>query len=113
MGKHRKYAAYLEYWVKIGSYQFKKSSEGAEIKVCVFKFGYIKKFKDAEDLDLIKILAFCKAEGLLKVQGRFSDELFCARVLLTGRMLNAKFSILKTRKINNDPEKILEQSPFS
>jgi len=57
------YTAYLEYWVKIGSYQLKKSSEGEEIKVRVGKFGYIKKFKESEDPELIKILVFCQAEG--------------------------------------------------
>lgn len=73
-----KYTAYLEYWVKIGSYQLKKSSEGVEIKVRVGKFGYIKKFKESEDPELIKILAFCQAEGFFKVQGSISDELFFA-----------------------------------
>jgi len=35
-------------------------------------------FKEAEDPELIKILAFCKAEGFIKVQASVSDELFYA-----------------------------------
>jgi hypothetical protein len=73
-----RYTQHLSHWAKIGSYQLKKSSEGAEIKVCVGKFGYIKKFKEPEDPELIKILAFCQAEGFIKVQGSVSDELFYA-----------------------------------
>ena len=71
-----RYTQQMEYWVKIGSYQLKKSTEGAEIKVRVGKFGYIQKFKESEDPELIKILAFCKAEGFFKVQGSVSDDLF-------------------------------------
>jgi len=73
-----KYTQRLSFWTKIGSYQLKKSTEGAEIKVSVGKFGYIKKFKEPEDPELIKILAFCQAEGFIKVQASVSDELFYA-----------------------------------
>ena len=73
-----RYTRHLEHWAKIGSYQLKKSSEGVEIKVRVGKFGYIKKFKEPENPELIKILAFCQAEGFFKVQGSVSDELFYA-----------------------------------
>jgi len=73
-----KYTQRLSFWAKLGSYQLKKSTEGTEIKVSVGKFGYTKKFKEAEDPELIKILAFCKAEGFIKVQASVSDELFYA-----------------------------------
>jgi len=71
-----RYTRYLGFWAKVGSYQLRKSNEGAEIKVSVGKFGYIKKFKEAEDPELIKILAFCQAEGFIKVQASVSNELF-------------------------------------
>ena len=73
-----KYTEHLSFWTKIGSYQVKKSVEGAEVKVIVGKFGYIKKFKEAEDPELIKIIAFCKAEGFIKVNASISDDLFYA-----------------------------------
>ncbi len=73
-----KYTQHQSFWTKIGSYQIKKSVEGAEIKVAVGKFGYIKKFKEAENPELIKILAFCQAEGFIKVSASVSDELFYA-----------------------------------
>ena len=73
-----RYTQHLEHWAKIGSYQLKKTIEGVEIKVRVGKFGFIKKFKEPEDPELIKILAFCKAEGFFKVSGSISDELFFA-----------------------------------
>ena len=77
-----KYTQRLSFWTKLGSYQLNKSNEGAEIKVSVGKFGYIKKFKESEDPELIKILAFCHAcmhaEGFIKVQASVSDELFYA-----------------------------------
>ena len=63
---------------KIGPYQPRKSDEGSEIKVCVGKFGYAKEFKEPEDPELIKILAFCQAEGFIKVQGSVSNDLFYA-----------------------------------
>jgi hypothetical protein len=73
-----KYTRHLEHWAKIGSYQLRKSDEGAEIKVCVGKFGYSKKFKESQDPELIKILAFCQAEGFIKVLGSISNDLFYA-----------------------------------
>jgi len=73
-----RYTQHLEYWAKIGSYQLKKSSDSVEIKVRVGKFGYIKKFKESEDPELIKILAFCIAEGFFKVLGSISDDFFFA-----------------------------------
>lgn len=73
-----RYTRHLGFWTKVGSYQLKKSSEGAEIKVIVGKFGFIKKFKEAEDPILIRILAFCQAEGFIKVQASVSDDLFYA-----------------------------------
>ena len=71
-----KYTQRLSFWTKLGSYQLNKSNEGSEIKVSVGKFGYIKKFKEAEDPELIKILAFCQAEGFYKVRRGVLDELF-------------------------------------
>jgi hypothetical protein len=73
-----KYTQHQSYWTRIGSYQLNKTAEGAEIKVGVGKFGFVKKFKTPEDPELIKILAFCKAEGFIKVQASVSDELFYA-----------------------------------
>jgi hypothetical protein len=73
-----KYTRHLAHWSKIGSYQLRKSGKGAEIKVCVGKFGYSKKFKESEDPELIKILAFCQAEGFIKVLGSVSNDLFYA-----------------------------------
>jgi hypothetical protein len=73
-----RYTRHLGFWAKTGSYQLKKFNESAEVKVSVGKFGYIRKFKEAEDPELIKILAFCQAEGFIKVQASVSDELFYA-----------------------------------
>ena len=73
-----KYSRHLSFWAKLGSYQLKKSSEGAEIKVSVGRFGFTKKFKEAEDPELIKILAFCQAEEFIKVQASVSNDLFYA-----------------------------------
>ena len=73
-----KYTGHLAHWTKIGSYQLRKSDEGAEIKVCVGKFGYAKQFKESEDPELIKIVAFCQAEGFIKVLGSVSTDLFYA-----------------------------------
>lgn len=72
------YTRYLGFWAKVGSYQFTKSSEGAEIKVRVGRFGYIKRFKESENSELLKILAFCQAEGFIKVQASVSNDLFYA-----------------------------------
>ncbi len=71
-----RYTQQMEYWVKIGAYQLKKSTEDVEIKIRVGKFGYVKRFKDTEEAELITILAFCKAEGFFKIQGSVSDDLF-------------------------------------
>jgi hypothetical protein len=49
-----------------------------EIKVRVGKFGYVNKFKDPEDPELIKIEAFCRVEGFYKIQGCVPDEFFYA-----------------------------------
>ena len=73
-----RYTRYLGFWAKVGSYQLRKSNEGAEIKVSVGKFGYTNKFEEPEDPELIKILAFCQAEGFIKVQASVSNELFYA-----------------------------------
>jgi hypothetical protein len=73
-----KYTRQLEYYTKVGSYQIKKSNDGVEIKVRVGQFGYVKKFKDPDDPELIKIEAFCKVEGFYKIQGSKSAEFFYA-----------------------------------
>ena len=71
-----RYTRQLSSIAKIGSYQIKKSKEGVELKVHVGKFGYIEIFKEAENPELIKILAFCHAEGFYKVRRGVLDELF-------------------------------------
>jgi len=69
---------YLARYGKVGSYQLKKSEEGVEIKVCIGQYGYIRKFKEAEDPELIKILAFCQAAKFIKVHGSLADDIFYA-----------------------------------
>jgi len=73
-----RYTRHLTHWTKVGSYQLRKSDEGAEIKVCVGRFGYAKEFKECEDSELIRIVAFCEAEGFIKVMGSVSNDLFYA-----------------------------------
>ena len=73
------YARSLPRSTKAGSpYQLKKSKHGVELKVRVCKYGYTQKFKNDEDPELIKILAFCQAEGFIKVQASVSNDLFYA-----------------------------------
>ena len=65
--------------IKAGSsYQLRKSKHGVEIKVRVCKYGYSQEFKDEDDVELIKILAFCKVEEFIKVTGSTPTELFFA-----------------------------------
>jgi len=71
-----KHAEYLEHWKKKGSYQIRKSTQGVEIKVSIGEYGYIKTFRESEDTEFIKILAFCKANGFFKVQGTVADDTF-------------------------------------
>jgi len=59
--------------MKTGSYQLRKSKDGAEIKVRVGQFGYVGNFKDPE---LIMILAFCAAESFFKIKGTVATDLF-------------------------------------
>ena len=69
---------YLVRYGKVGSYQLRKFDEGVEIKVCIGPYGYVRKFKEAEDPELIKILAFCQAAKFIKVQGSLVDDIFYA-----------------------------------
>jgi hypothetical protein len=62
------YTRRLSHDVKTGSYMLRKAEDGAEIKVRVGQFGYAGRFKDQEDPELIKILAFCAAEGFFKIK---------------------------------------------
>ena len=71
-----RYTRQLSSIAKIGSYQIKKSKDDVELKVHVGKFDYIGIFKEAENPELIKILAFCQAEGFYKVRRGVLDELF-------------------------------------
>lgn len=50
--------------------------DGVEVCVVVGKFSYMKRFKDAQDERLKRILGFCKAEGFIKVLRNIPDELF-------------------------------------
>ena len=72
---HTKYLARYE---KVGSYQLRKSEEGVEIRVCIGPYGYVRKFKESEDPELIKMLAFCQAANFIKVQGSLADDVFYA-----------------------------------
>jgi hypothetical protein len=72
------YTRYLAHYGKVGSYQLRKSDEGVEIKVCIGPYGYMRKFKQAEDPELIKMLAFCQAAKFIKVQGSLADDVFYA-----------------------------------
>ena len=74
-----RYTRYLPENIRAGSScQLRKAEDGTEIKVRVCKYGYTKKFKNDEDPELIKILAFCKAEGFIKVQTSVLNEFFYA-----------------------------------
>jgi len=74
-----RYTRYLPENIRAGSsYQLRKAEDGVEIKVRVCKYGYTQKFKNDEDPELIKILAFCKAEGFIKVQTSVLNEFFYA-----------------------------------
>ena len=70
------YTRRLSYDMKTGSYQVRKSKDGAEIKVRVGQFGYVGSFKDPEDPELIMILAFCAAESFFKIKGTVATDLF-------------------------------------
>ena len=61
-----------------GSYQLRKLKEGIEIKVRICKFGYSQEFKDPQDPELIRILAFCQNEKFIKVSGAVATDLFFA-----------------------------------
>jgi len=72
-----RYTRSLAQCIRAGaSYQLRKSKEGIEIKVRVCKFGYSEKFKDPQDPELIKILAFCQKEEFIKVSGAVATDLF-------------------------------------
>jgi len=73
-----KHTEYLARYEKVGSYKLKKSDEGVEIRVCIGPYGYIRQFKEPEDPELIKILAFCQASKFIKVQGSLADDVFYA-----------------------------------
>ncbi len=68
----------LEQHAKVGSYQIKNVKGGAEIRVRVGQFGFVKFFKDRDDPELIQIEAFCKVEGFHKIQGSRAAEFFYA-----------------------------------
>jgi uncharacterized protein YacL (UPF0231 family) len=73
------YARALPKSIKAGSsYQLRKSKNGVEIKVRVCRYGYSKEFKDEDDVELIKILAFCKVEEFIKVIASTPTDLFFA-----------------------------------
>ena len=73
------YARSLPKSIKAGSsYQLRKSKQSVELRVRVCKYGYSKEFKDEDDVELIKILAFCKVEKFIKVTASTSTDLFFA-----------------------------------
>ena len=73
------YARSLPKSIKAGSsYQLRESKHGVEIKVRVCRYGYSKEFKDENDVELIKILAFCKVEEFIKVTGSTPTDFFFA-----------------------------------
>ena len=71
-----RHTEYLRHYGKVGSYQLKKSDKDAEIRVCIGPYGYIRQFREPEDPELIKILAFCQASKFIKVQGSLADDVF-------------------------------------
>jgi hypothetical protein len=58
------------------SYQLRKHEGNVELKVRVCKYGYSRKFQSEDDVELIKILAACKAEGFIKVTGSTATDFF-------------------------------------
>ena len=69
------YARLLPKSIKAGSsYQLRKSKDGVELKVRVCRYGYSQEFKDEDDVELIKILAFCKVEEFIRVTGGTRTE---------------------------------------
>ena len=66
----------LSHEMKTGSYQLRKAERSSEIRVRVGQFGYVGSFKDPDDPELIKILAFCAAEGFFKIKGTVATDVF-------------------------------------
>ena len=60
------------------SYRLKKTEDGVEVKVRVAKYGFVHTFKEEEDPELIKILAFCQIEKFIKVTGAVINDYFFA-----------------------------------
>ena len=63
---------------KSASYLLKKTKDGVAVKVRVGRYGFMRTFKDPEDPELIKILAFCSVEDFIKVSGAIINDLFFA-----------------------------------
>ena len=73
------YARSLPKSIKAGSsYQLKKSKDGVELKVPVCRYGFSQGFKDEDDVELIRILAFCKVAEFIEVTGSTPTDLFFA-----------------------------------
>jgi hypothetical protein len=73
------YARNLPKQMRMGaSYLLKKTKYGVELKVRVGRYGFARTFKEAEDAELIKILAFCSVESFIKVSGAVIDDVFFA-----------------------------------
>ena len=67
-----------QYMRKSASYLLKKTKDEIEVKVRVGRYGFMATFKEAEDPELIKILAFCSVERFIKVKGAIVDDAFFA-----------------------------------
>ena len=73
-----RYTAYMAQYKKPGSYQLGKSDGNVVIRVSIGPYGYVKEFKQAEDPELIKILAFCQGANFIRVSGSLKDDAFYA-----------------------------------
>ncbi len=68
----------LESSARVGSFQVKNVKGGVEVRVRVGQFGFVKRFKDRDEAELIRIEAFCKVEGFHKIIGMKAAEFFYA-----------------------------------
>ena len=72
-----KIADALAYLKGTGSYRLKNVPKGVELRVRIGKYGYVNIFKDSEDPELIKILAYsalsCCLQCFLHVDEGFAD----------------------------------------
>ena len=61
---------------RYGYYQLRDAVDGTEIRVLVGRLCYIHAFEKNDDMQLKRIINFCKIQGFIKVLGNIPDELF-------------------------------------